>query len=173
MNAKLMMNETPQTLRRVALCVGLLLPLASAQALTLPTPPTLPTLGTGTTASSATATLILTCDLPTAAAPGSTPSSSSGSSSCICSGTGSVTCSCTSSGASSSGSAATGAFSFSASAKTPGDLITQLQNADSCAQAKALIETNSGHSSGACSLTSAGSVAPIVYSCDIKGTTTP
>jgi hypothetical protein len=170
-----MTKETLQTLRRVALCVGLMLPLASTEAVTFPTTPTITIPGAGTAPSSATATLILTCGLPTAAATGGTAGSSTGSSSCTCSqtpGNGASTCTCNSSGgASTSGSAATGAFGFSWSTNTPDELITELQNAGGCAQAKALIETNSGRSGGACSLTSAGTVVPILYSCDI--TTSP
>jgi hypothetical protein len=36
-----------------------------------------------------------------------------------------------------------------------------------------LVEANSGRSSGACTLGSGGNLAPILYSCDINGTTIP
>jgi len=153
--------------------LALLLPFCTAQAVTLPSfTGSFPGSSTG---SDSTATLILVCNLPQsgAASSGGTTPVPGDAGSCSQTGSGSVSCTClsgTTGGASATqGGSSTVAFTFSASSNTRATLLTSLRSADSCAEAKALIEAGSGRTGSACTLTSGGSLAPILYTCDVAG----
>ncbi|AFL72102.1 hypothetical protein Thivi_0010 [Thiocystis violascens DSM 198] len=166
-----MNQEMRQTSMCAVLCAILLLPLTAAQAQTIPYFAGAwsgSTAGTSNTASSTTATLILTCGLPGASS--SNPSSTaSGNCTCTETGSGSVSCSCASGTGNAPAVGTAGSFSFSASSNTPEALLDKVSAADNCAEAKALIESNSGRSGGACSMISADSLAPLLFVCDIVG----